>query len=64
MLNVGLTPFFNDPFFYLLKKRLGMSSKEIGLKMGIGASAVGNQWLKIKKRLAEDKELAGKLLKC
>jgi len=49
---------------YLLKKRSQMSSREIGLKMGIGASAVGNQWLKIKKRLAENKELANKLVKC
>ena len=49
---------------YLLKKRSGMSSREIGLKIGIGTSAVGNQWLKIKKRLAEDKELAEKVTKC
>ncbi len=49
---------------YLLKKRSGMSSREIGLKMGIGTSAVGNQWLKIKKRVIEDKELAKKLEKC
>ncbi len=39
-----------------------MSSREIGFKMGIGASAVGNQWLKIKKRMAEDKRLADKVV--
>ena len=49
---------------YLLKKRSAMSSREIGLKMGIGASAVGNQWQKIKKRMSEDKAFADKVVKC
>jgi len=49
---------------YLLKKKSGLSSREIGLKMGIGTSAVGNQWLKFKKRLAEDKELVDKVSRC
>jgi REP element-mobilizing transposase RayT len=48
---------------YLLKKKSGMSSKAIAEKMGIGASAVGNQWLKMKKRINEDQELARKLEK-
>jgi REP element-mobilizing transposase RayT len=48
---------------YLLKKKSGMSSKAIAEKMGIGASAVGNQWLKMKARVAKDKELAQKLEK-
>jgi REP element-mobilizing transposase RayT len=46
---------------YLLRKKSGMSSKAIAEKMGIGASAVGNQWLKMKRRVAKDEELARKL---
>jgi REP element-mobilizing transposase RayT len=53
-----------DVAIYLLKKKSGMSSREIGIQMGVGASAVGNRWLAMKKRVGEDKELARKIVKC
>ena len=53
-----------DVAIYLLKRKSGMSFKSIGLRMGVGASAVGNRWLAIKKKIAEDKKFAEKLVKC
>ena len=52
-----------DMAIYLLKRKSGMSSKAIGMKMGVGESAVGNRLMKIKKRLAEDEKFAQKLIK-
>ncbi len=48
---------------YLLKKEAGLSLKEIAKRMGVSLGAVGHHWVKAKKRLAEDKEFAKKLLK-
>ncbi len=52
-----------DLAIYLLKKEAGMSLKEIRKRMGIGPTAVGNRWVKVKKRVAKDKWLAQKVLK-
>ena len=52
-----------DVAIYLLKKESGLSLKEIGQRMGIGATAVGNRWTKIKARVLNDKELVKKLIK-
>ena len=49
---------------YLLKKESGLSLGEIGKRMGVGFSAVGNQWSKIKRRLAEDPKFSRMVLKC
>jgi len=40
-----------------------LSLKEIGRRMGIGSTAVGNRWVKIKQRLIKDKGLAQKIEK-
>jgi REP element-mobilizing transposase RayT len=53
-----------DVAIYLLKKESGLTSKAIGLKLGVSPSAVGNRWNRMKKRVAEDKSLARKVLKC
>jgi REP-associated tyrosine transposase len=53
-----------DAAIYLLKRESGLSLKEIGKKMGVGFSAVGNQWSRIKVRLTKDREFARRLLKC
>src|SRR5208283_319520 len=37
-----------DVAIYLLKRECGLSLKEIGKRMGIGPTAVGNRWVKIK----------------
>lgn len=50
-----------DVAVYLLKKESGLSLREIGKRLGIGATAAGNRWTKIKERLKEDKELASKI---
>lgn len=49
---------------YLLKTEAGLSLREIGLKMGVGFSAVGNQWKKAKEKLAGDKGFGQRILKC
>ncbi len=49
---------------YLLKKEAGLSLREIGERMGVGFSAVGNQWAKVKKKLGTDKRFAQRLVKC
>lgn len=53
-----------DAAIYLLKTESGLSLKEIGNKMGIGFSAVGNQWARIKSRFEKDKTFAKKVIKC
>jgi hypothetical protein len=53
-----------DAAIYLLKKESGLSLKEIGKRMGVGFSAVGNQWRRLKVKAAEDPAFAKKLLKC
>jgi chromosomal replication initiation ATPase DnaA len=49
---------------YWLKKESGLSLKEIGKRMGVGMSAVGNQWARIKAKMAKDRAFAKRLLKC
>jgi DNA-directed RNA polymerase specialized sigma subunit len=49
---------------YWLKKESGLSLKEIGERMGVGFSAVGNQWARIKAKMAKDKAFGKRLLKC
>ncbi len=44
---------------YLLKKESGLSLGEIGKRMEVGFSAVGNQWSKIKKSCPRTLNLAG-----
>lgn len=53
-----------DAAIYLLKRESGLSLKEIGKRMGVGFSAVGNQWTRIKVRHSRDMEFAKRLLKC
>jgi REP element-mobilizing transposase RayT len=52
-----------DVAIYLLKRECGLSLKEIGKKMGIGPTAAGNRWVRIKQRLTNDKGLAQKIEK-
>ncbi len=52
-----------DVLIYLLKRESGLSLKEIGKRMGIGATAVGNRWVGIKERIKRDKDLAQKIEK-
>ncbi len=52
-----------DVAIYLLKLESGLSLKEIGKKMGIGPTAVGNRWVKIRARLLKDGKLAKKIQK-
>jgi hypothetical protein len=40
-----------------------MSYKEIGKRFGIGATAVGNRWSKVKARILRDEAFAQKLRK-
>ena len=49
---------------YWLKRESGLSLKEIGKRMGVGFSAVGNQWARIKAKMAKDRAFAKRLLKC
>ncbi len=49
---------------YLLKRESGLSLKVIGKRMGVGFSAVGNQWARIKVKVAKDRAFAKRLLKC
>ncbi len=53
-----------DAAIYLLRTESGLSLKAIGAKMGVGFSAVGNQWARIKTRALSDKGFAKQLLKC
>lgn len=50
-----------DVAIYLLKKEAGLSLREIGKKIGIGATAVGNRWVKMKERVLREKELAKRI---
>ncbi len=50
-----------DVAIYLLKRESGLSLKEIGKRMGVGLTAVGNRWVKMKVRLLKDKGLAKKI---
>jgi|GEM_PF-6360502 len=52
-----------DVAIYLLKRECGLILKEIGRRMGIGSTAVGNRWVKIKQRLIKEKGLAQKIEK-
>jgi hypothetical protein len=49
---------------YWLKKESGLSLKEIGKRMGVGISAVGNQWTRIKAKMAKDRAYTKRLLTC
>ena len=49
---------------YLLKKEGGLSLREIGQRMGVGFSAVGNQWAKAKEKFTKDKNFSRVILKC
>ncbi len=49
---------------YLLKRESGLSLKEIGKRMGVGFSAVGNQWARIKVKAAKDRAFAKRIIKC
>jgi hypothetical protein len=42
----------------------GLGLKEMGKRMGVGFSAVGNQRKRIKRRMSEDKAYAGRIEKC
>lgn len=53
-----------DVAVYLLKTESGLSLKEIGRRIGVGFSAVGNQWSKVKRRMVEEKEFGRRVLKC
>lgn len=53
-----------DAAIYLLKKESKLSLKEIGGRIGVGFSAVGNQWTRVKKRMEEDGAFAQRVLKC
>jgi len=53
-----------DIAIYLLKKEYGYSLREIGKVFGVGFSAVGNRWHKIKGLVAKDAKLRGEILKC
>ena len=50
-----------DVAIYLLKRKSGLSLKEIGQRIGIGATGVGNRWVKVKERILRDKEFVRKL---
>src|SRR5579885_1371273 len=49
---------------YLLKRESGLTLKELGKRMGVGFSAVGMQWTKAKKLMAEDEGFARLVLRC
>jgi REP element-mobilizing transposase RayT len=53
-----------DAAIYLLKKESKLSLKELGRRMGVGFSAVGNQWTRIKKRMETDEVFGEKVLNC
>jgi hypothetical protein len=53
-----------DAAIYWLKKDSKLSLRAIGERSGVGVSAVGNQWSKIKKRMSKDPGYAQRLLKC
>jgi len=48
---------------YLLKKEAGLSLKDIGKRMGVSFGAVGHHWLRVKRRLVQDKEFAKRISK-
>ncbi|HVZ81367.1 MAG TPA: transposase [bacterium] len=49
---------------YLLRQESGLSLREIGIQMGVGFSAVGNQWARVKRRMEQDPGFARRVLKC
>lgn len=53
-----------DAAIYLLKTEAGLSAKAIGYKLGVIPSAISNRWNLMKRRVAEDKALAQRILKC
>ncbi len=53
-----------DVAIYWLRKESGLSLKEIGRRIGVGFSAVGNQWTRIKAKASSDDAFAKRLLKC
>ena len=53
-----------DVAIYLLKKESKLSLKDIGDRIGVGFSAVGNQWTRIKKRIEDEPEFEIKVQKC
>ncbi len=50
-----------DVAVYLLKKESGLSLREIGRRLGIGATAAGNRWAGMKGRVIRDRNLAVKI---
>ena len=53
-----------DVAVYLLKKESGLSLKEIGRKMGVGFSAIGNRWAIVKARMGKDQAFVQRIEKC
>jgi putative transposase len=53
-----------DAAIYLLRKESKLSLKDIGSRMGVGFSAVGNQWSRVKGRMEMDAGFAQRVLKC
>src|SRR5208283_1739447 len=47
---------------YLLRKESGLSLRESGKRMGVSLGAVWHHWARTKRRLAEDKDFAKKIL--
>jgi len=54
-------PEARDVAIYLMKKDAGLSLKEIGKLMGVGPTAVGNRWVKMKELVLKDRELIDKI---
>ena len=54
-------PEARDMAIYLMKKESGLSLKEIGKLMGVGPTAVGNRWVKMKELVSKDSGLMDKV---
>lgn len=52
-----------DIAIYLLKKEYAYSLREIGRELGVGFSAVGNRWHKMKVRVGKDERLKAEIFK-
>lgn len=64
ILRAGKRTEARDVAIYLLKKECGLSLKQVGQRIGVGFSAVGNQWAKIKVKVESDKRFVQKIKKC
>jgi hypothetical protein len=52
-----------DIVIYLMKMESGLSLREIGKRIGVGSTAVGNRWVLMKRRILKDKAFAQRVLK-